>query len=46
MHETRDTADKFFNEIPFDFEEDLPEPPDYWSPGDFGDVVPNWRTGP
>jgi hypothetical protein len=45
MHETQDIADTFFNEVLFDFQqEDLPEPPEYWSPRDFGDVVPMWRT--
>jgi len=44
MHETHDIVDTLLNEIPFDFQEDLPEPPEYWSPRDFADVVPMWRT--
>ena len=42
MYEIHDNAEAFFNEVPFGFEEDLPEPPEYWSLRDFGDVVPMW----
>ena len=43
MYESRDNSESHPSEIPFDFEQDLPEPLDHWSLRDFGDIVPHGR---
>jgi hypothetical protein len=44
MYEIHDNAESHLHEGLFDFEQELPEPLDYWSLRDFADIVPNVRN--
>jgi len=40
MYELNDTEEVVFNDVLFDPEDDIPEPPESWLLRDFGDLVP------
>lgn len=40
MYENQEHTESFVREAYFEFDQELPEPIDYWSLGDFVDIVP------
>jgi hypothetical protein len=43
MYESHDHTESLVREVRFEFEQELPEPIDHWSLGDFSDIVPSKR---